>query len=138
MIHRKRRAFTLIELLIVITIIAVLSGFILAAVKTARRRADTTHSANNIRALVLANIAYHADNGRYAPADDKKNLRRWHGARTSAKGVFDPAKGFLAPYLGKSRAITPCPVFQDMLKGGGTFEEGTGGYGYNEIGRAHV
>ena len=132
MIRHSRRAFTLIELLIVLTIVAVLSAFLLAAVKTVRHKGDTTHSANNIRALVLANIAYLADNGRYAPADDKKNLRRWHGARTTkTNGVFDPAQGFLAPYLGKSRAITPCPVFQDMLKGSGTFEEGAGGYGYN-------
>ena len=131
MIRRSPRAFTLIELLVVIAIIAVLSAFLLSGVNSARRKADAAHSSHNIRTLALANIAYHADNGRYVPADDKKNLRRWHGARKSPGKPFDPAEGFLAPYLGKSRAITPCPVFQDMLKGKGTFEEGAGGYGYN-------
>ena len=81
MIHRPLRAFTLIELLIVIAIVAVLSAFLLAGVNSARRKGDAAHSANNIRALALANLAYHTDHGRYAPADDRKNLRRWHGAR---------------------------------------------------------
>ena len=105
MIRRPLRAFTLIELLIVIAIVAVLSAFLLAGLNSARRKAGAAHSANNIRALVLANIAYHAENGRYAPADDRKNLHRWHGARKSAGQPFDPAEGFLAPYLGKSRAV---------------------------------
>ena len=127
----KRRAFTLVELIVVVAVICILAALILAGVQSVRRQADTTHSASNIRTLAQANIAYLAENGRYCPADDKRNNRRWHGARRSVTGVFDPADGFLAPYLGKSRRVTPCPVFQDMLKGDDSFEEGTGGYGYN-------
>lgn len=126
-----RRAFTLIELLVVVAVIAVLTALLLAAVQTVRRQGDATHSASNIRTLALANIAYQAENGRYCPADDKRNNRRWHGSRRVGSAAFDPAQGFLAPYLGKSRRVTPCPVFQDMLKGSASFEEGTGGYGYN-------
>jgi prepilin-type N-terminal cleavage/methylation domain-containing protein/prepilin-type processing-associated H-X9-DG protein len=126
----KHRAFTLVELIVVVAIIAILAALILAGVQNVRRRAGATHSASNIRTLALANIAYQAENGRYCPADDRRNNRRWHGAR-KAGGKFDPAEGFLAPYLGKERRVTPCPVFQHMLKGSGTFEEGTGGYGYN-------
>ena len=98
----KRRAFTLVELIVVVAVICILAALILAGVQSIRRQADATHSASNIRTLAEANIAYLAENGRYCPADDKRNNRRWHGARRSLTGVFDPADGFLAPYLGKS------------------------------------
>lgn len=126
----KKRAFTLVELIVVVAIIATLAALVLAGLHTIRHQADATHSASNIRALAQANIAYHAENGRYCPADDRRNNRRWHGARRPG-GKFDPTQGYLSPYLGKTRRVTQCPVFQDMLKGAESFEEGTGGYGYN-------
>ena len=136
LIHRDlvaatRRAFTLLELLIVVAIVAVLAALIFATVQSIRRRGGAMQSAHNLRVLAAANVAYLAENGRYVPADEKRNLRRWHGARKSISDPFDPAEGFLAPYLGKSKKVTPCPVFQEMLHGARTFEEGTGGYGYN-------
>ncbi len=127
----SRRAFTLVELLVVVAIIGILAALILAAVQSVQRKADTSQSAHNIRTLALANIAYAAENGRYCPADDRRNTRRWHGSRRSGAKTFDPAEGFLAPYLGKDRRVIACPVFQRMQKSAQTFEEGTGGYGYN-------
>ncbi len=127
----KRRAFTLLELLVVMTIIGLLAALTLGVVGSVRRKTDATQSAHHLRTLAQANGAYLAENGRYVPADDRKNNRRWHGARTSANGTFDPTKGYLADYLGKSRRVTSCPVFLKMLKGKASFEEGTGGYGYN-------
>ncbi len=127
----KLRAFTLIELLVVVVIISILAALALGAISSVRRKADATQSAHNLRTLAQANAAYLAENGRYAPAANNRNTRRWHGARTSAKSAFDPAKGYLADYLGKSARVTTCPVFQKMKKARATFEEGTGGYGYN-------
>lgn len=128
---RRHCAFTLVELIVVVAVIAILAALILASMHIVRRKAGAAHSATNIRILAQANIAYLAENGCFVPADDRRNNRRWHGARRSVTGTFDPADGFLAPYLGKSRRVTPCPVFQDMLKGDNSFEEGAGGYGYN-------
>ena len=127
----KQAAFTLIELLVVVVIIAVLAALILPAYRTAKVNSYAVRSTNNLRQLVTANIAYAAEKGFYVPADDRWNNRRWHGGRTAESSAFDPAKGFLAEYLGKSRAVTPDPFFTEMLKSSETFEEGTGGYGYN-------
>ncbi len=126
-----RSAFTLLELLIVVSMIALMAVLILSVIHRTKRGASATQSASNLRTLAAANIAHLGEAGRYAPADDKRNLRRWHGGRKFVGDKFDPAEGFLAPYLGKSRCITPCPLFRDMLKGTDTFEDGTGGYGYN-------
>ena len=128
---RAARAFTLIELLVVIVIISILAALLLPAFRTARVQSLAIRSSANLRQLVAANIAYATDQGVYAPADDKWNKRRWHGARTSAAVPFDPTLGFLAPYLGKSREITSDPLFTQMLSGQQSFENGTGGYGYN-------
>lgn len=128
---RRRAAFTLVELLVVMAIIAVIVALLFPAFRIARTNSYAARSTNNLRQLVVANITYAAEKGFYVPADDRRNNRRWHGSRLSASGAFDPAKGFLAEYLGKSRAVNPDPFLRDLLKGKESFEEGTGGYGYN-------
>ncbi|MDX6765739.1 MAG: type II secretion system protein [Candidatus Methylacidiphilales bacterium] len=126
-----RRAFSLVELLVVLAITALLAGMLYPAVERSRMSALTITSTSNLRQLALANLAYLSENGRYAPADDQSNKKRWHGGRTSVGKPFDPTQGYLSPYLGGSRAVSLCPVLKQQLTGGGTFEEGTGGYGYN-------
>lgn len=129
--NRPAAAFTLIELLAVVAVIGLLAALIFAAVQKIHRQGLMTQSAHHLRVLATANMDFLGEHGRYAPADEKRNLRRWHGARKSVEEPFDPADGFLAPYLGKSRSITPCPLFREMLSGADSFEDGSGGYGYN-------
>jgi prepilin-type processing-associated H-X9-DG protein/prepilin-type N-terminal cleavage/methylation domain-containing protein len=127
-------AFTLIELLVVITIIAVLAGLLAAGVVSAHNSAQAAECASNLHQLAAANILYAGDHdGRYVTAQDPTNLIRWHGVRTSTSATFDPTKGPLAPYLGLEGKVKLCPTFRDALTGKDTFEQGSGGYGYNEI-----
>lgn len=127
----RRRGFTLLELLVVLAILAVLAALLLPALGKMRLHSLAVRSSQNLRQLTAANLAYAADQGCYAPADNKANNRRWCAGRTSASARFDPAKGYLAPYLGKTGAVMVCPVFTGMLTGPQSFEDGTGGYGYN-------
>lgn len=128
--NRHGGGFTLVELLIVLVVVAVLAITGFGAVEKALTTARIARSSQNLGQLAAANLLYVADHGTYAPADDKSNRKRWHGAR-SGEQAFDPAEGFLAPYLGKSRRITPCPLLTAMVEGKESFETGTGGYGYN-------
>ena len=124
-------AFTLIELLVVVAILALLVSLTVAGVARALDKAYATQSASNLRQLVQANLAYAVDHGHFAPVDNRQNDLRWCGGKT-AGGVFDPARGYLADYLGPGRRVTACPQFTRLLDGPGSFELGTGGYGYND------
>lgn len=65
---RRKSAFTLVELLVVIGIIAVLISILLPALNKARRASRTTSCLSNIRQLVMAEIQYVNDNkGKFSP-----------------------------------------------------------------------
>jgi prepilin-type N-terminal cleavage/methylation domain-containing protein len=127
----RQPGFTLVEVLVVLLIIATLSVLAFSGSRRLITSARIIESTENLRSLAIANTTYLADNARSCPADDRSNNRRWHGARSSESGAFDPTQGFLSPYLGNSRRVTVCPLFRAMIEGSSSFEAGTGGYGYN-------
>ncbi len=130
------RAFTLIEVMVVMGIIALLLSMLLPGLAAAREQARGVVCRSNIRQLVLANDYYADDNGGvYVPgaSDFMKNLHRWHGQRTRSSEPFDSARGPLVAYLGRDGAIRQCPTFpaEEIASESGGFERGNGGYGYN-------
>jgi len=128
----RKSGFTLIELLVVMAVIAIMGALLMPTVTSTMDSAKAAKSTSNIQQLVIANLAYAAENdGYFCPAQSANNRIRWHGARSSSTGPFDPTKGYLSPYLGNEGRVKMCPLFSEMLGGSSSFEEGTGGYGYN-------
>ena len=117
------------EILVVVAILGIFLVLAIPALAKTMENAYAAQSTNNLRQLVTANISYAADNGSYCPADNRQNTMRWCAKKTGSR--WDPTQGYLSDYLGKSRKVTTCPLFKDMMKGNQSFEEGTGGYGYN-------
>jgi prepilin-type processing-associated H-X9-DG protein len=131
---RAISAFTLLELLVVVALLALFTSMLLPALAKAREAALIAPCQNNLRQVFAANEMYAQDYGHYvAAASDiwSANLQRWHGARRSLSEPFEPERGPLARFLGPSRRVRNCPAFPDPGKG---FESGCGGYGYNDRG----
>lgn len=127
-----REAITVVELLVVVAVIALLLGLAFPVYSRVVTSGKIAASTSNLTQLAAANLAYAAEHdGYYCPAQASNNLIRWHGARTSMSGAFDPTKGYLAPYLGNSGRVKICPLFTPAVRGANSFEDGTGGYGYN-------
>jgi len=63
----KRKAFTLIELLIVIAIIAILAGIIITATTGATKKARDSKRVADMKMLYNAIVQYEADHGEYPP-----------------------------------------------------------------------
>jgi prepilin-type N-terminal cleavage/methylation domain-containing protein len=117
MCDRKTRAFTLTELLVAISVIAILMAILMPVLGTARSESRALACKSNLRQLLLASIGYATENdGSYVPAAsdmwDGPGLVRWHGRRDTLDDSFDPLRGPLAGYLADGR-IKVCPAKVD-------------------------
>lgn len=141
MFGEEKKAFSLIELLVVISIVGLLMAVLMPALASARAQAHRMICRSNLRQLVLANSGYAVENdSHYVPAApditaERGGMYRWHGVRNSADEPFDPTKGPLAAYLASGK-VKECPEKVDFVKDqqwDDNFEQGCGGYGYNHI-----
>ncbi len=137
-------AFSLIELLVVLSIMALLMGILMPALSRARREAYSVVCRSNIYQIYLANEGYASENdGFYVRAaydiweggSFGGGLHRWHGVRDNPDVPFDPLKGPLRAYLANGK-VKQCPqtvrFVEDVNQN--AFEAGCGGYGYNSVG----
>lgn len=127
---RKRYAFTLVELLVVIGIISVLIGILLPTLSRVQRQARQTACLSNQKQLILALFMYCQDNkGGFPGGPGFANV---NGVRTFFPGLAswdsvarnpyscnqDEKNGplFLAKYVGNSRKIPGCPAAGEDVK----------------------
>ncbi len=141
MFTEKRKAFSLIELLVVISVTGLLMAILLPALAAARSQGRSLVCKSNLRQILIANIGYATENDGFyvAAASDmwlsvgllRGGLHRWHGVRDNGYEPFDPLRGPLAAYLADGK-VKECPGKIRFIKDSDTsFEQGCGGYGYN-------
>ena len=75
---RNNRAFTLVELLVVLTIISVLVAMLLPAVQGAKDAAQTVKCGNNVRSFMVGLFNFGVDNSELVPAKFADNIC-WDG-----------------------------------------------------------
>lgn len=111
----RSKAFTIIELLVVVSIVALLIGILLPAIGKARDAAHVTRSQSNLRQLALAHATYAAD----------WNDRQWTIVPDELARYGNTAKSALAGW----KDANPDSHLTIMYKGQPTF--------FHELGWAH-
>ncbi len=144
--RRKRTAFTLLELLVVVAIIASLLALLLPALAAAREQGRAGHCVATLHNAGFATMLYLEDNqGAFWPyyvdvpgADGGR--RWWFGFEPDGPPAdprqehrrLDKAAGFLAIYLTGTADDSRCPSFPyGQGKSFPKFAPSAGGYGYN-------
>lgn len=113
---QKLRAFTLVELLVVIGIIALLISILLPALSKARQQANITACLSNMRQIGQGIIMYTNDNSGTLPGPASKGQKPYYD-NTPSRSVY--LATFLAHYLGyplpdstlRLDKVFVCPAF---------------------------
>lgn len=95
------RAFTLVELLVVISLIAILTALLLPSLARSKQSARAIQCIGNLRQLGIAANVYASDNGRFP------SIVEWLYT-IKPPGATDFTKGQLYPYA-KSKDVYRCP-----------------------------
>lgn len=124
--QQQDRAFTLVELLVVIGIIGILAGMLLAVLTAAKANGQGAYCLNNVRQLALAWLMYADDNNGRLPNNfggldartDKNwvaNLLDWD-LTSDNTNTADLTQASLGPYAGHDTTTYHCPA--DMALSG--------------------
>jgi type II secretory pathway pseudopilin PulG len=134
----RGRAFSVVELLVVVAVIALLLAMLLPGLSAARREARRVKCASNLRQLGHAFHMYAFDYGGTAMPLAYFNdwpLTYWYGRDTGLDNV-DETHGFVWPYLGSE--LRDWGVYECPEQPAGTFDRFQGAcgtttstYGYN-------
>jgi prepilin-type processing-associated H-X9-DG protein len=128
--HFDRRAFTLVELMVVLGVVMVLAGLTMTALAGARKAAQSAVCLSNLRQLAAAATEYAARNdATYPPAQwrdpaDPALTRGWDYTRRGANVI---GAGLLWPGR-SSPAVQQCPTFDGRSQSPG---DPYTGYNYN-------
>jgi prepilin-type N-terminal cleavage/methylation domain-containing protein/prepilin-type processing-associated H-X9-DG protein len=147
----RRSGFSLVELLVVVSIIGVLAGLLLPAVQSARQSARGMTCASNLRQLGLALHNYSSAHGEKFVCQKIDSLQRyentvagswtpggtaafWFGEvdYTASPPRCDFEKGPLRPFFESNAALLQCPNFPSSAVGQLQYGAGiTTAFGYN-------
>ncbi|MCI0343393.1 MAG: prepilin-type N-terminal cleavage/methylation domain-containing protein [Planctomycetales bacterium] len=122
----KRRGFTLVELLVVLSIIAVLAGLIFPTLLSGRRRARVAETASLVTTVGDAMSAFEGHYGNFPPSDfaTLKKLRApggsgdWGKLKSPGNDTNEGSECLVACLSSKTGGMEPVPWKEDQVENG--------------------
>ncbi len=116
---RRRSAYTLLELLVVIGIISVLFSLLLPAVQMARAAAALVNCKNNLKQVALGAMSYEAANGNFPPGNNvspnSTDPNPPFNFPPPYAGPYTGCLAYLLPYVGQGAAYQQLAAFDPGL-----------------------
>ncbi len=106
---RRRQAFTLIEVLVVVAIIALLVAILLPSLNRARAQVRAMTCQSNMRQLALGFLTYAAENKGSLPGAYRDGTADWLGPFDEVKKVQRLDQGRIYKYVGRAEGTYVCP-----------------------------
>lgn len=121
---KRKYVFTLIEMMLVITVIAILISLLLPSIRIAREKSKQVICVNNLHTMGHALVLYAADEERYLPycnwaSIDRRFKKGWLYTSPNRRHPQHVEKGSFWNYL-TERDIYHCPMHTNHAKGRGT------------------
>lgn len=128
MTGQKSRAFTLIELLTCICIIAVLAGVLMPVWKGVRSGSKKTACVNNLRQLSTAFVSYRSEHQQFFPGQGASSdaSARW---MQKVSPYLDIPESTMANNIAYFKSIFYCPMVPASVYKPGSSKSGCGVYG---------
>ncbi len=126
---RRRQAFTLVEMLLVLVILAVLAAIVIPKFAGRSQQAKVTAAQSQVSSIELALEAFEVDNGFYPPSgaglnslvDQPNNAPNWKGPYLQKGIPLDPwGNAYVYNYPGKNK-----PKGYDLMSMGPDGQAGT-------------
>lgn len=114
---RGRKGFTLVELLVTISIIAVLAALLLPAISKARDKAETATCSQNLRQIGAGVLAFAGENQGLCPIAGSTVPRGATDAQTGKPGWTEQ----LDSYLGENTKVYRCPGSARVIPNNATY-----------------
>lgn len=114
---KRRKKFTLIELLITIAIIAILAAMLLPALNSAREKANTISCSGNFKQFALALTNYTSDFDDFYPSCQKLGSSATWSEYFIKEGKYLTAKTLLCPSAKRDMAEAYLKVWENGLRG---------------------
>lgn len=104
---KNKKAFTLVELLVVISIIALLLSILMPSMQKAREQAKKIICGSNVKQIVLAELLYAQDNDNFLPGSGACGQAVTHGGWNGVARVFGPPILVMQKYVGPKIMYSP-------------------------------
>lgn len=111
----RRSGFTLVELLIVMGIVAILTGMLMPALSNARKQARSTTCKAQLNQIGHAVALYRINHRELLPACADYTGTQFFGLHKGPDEPVDFSQGYLSRYVGCEADIWQCPSFTDFL-----------------------